>query len=141
VAAIEKGRRRPSLSLLAAGAGALVARGASAQSEIDARTLYYKESGGRTQVIDPVVDVHQDLGDAWGTLDLLLAYDSISGASPTGAYPSVDVTTSASGRKIAAGSLPLSSYHGHGRRADGLRGGALRDACGALRSRRGLRAA
>ena len=111
MAVTEKGRRRPSFPLLAAGAGALVAQGATAQSEIDARTLYYKESGGRTQVIDPVVDVHEDLGDAWGTLDLLLAYDAISGASPTGAYPSVDVTTSASGRKIAAGSLPLSSYH------------------------------
>ena len=103
--------RRPSLSLLAAGAGALAAHGAHAQSQIDARLLYYKESGGRTEVVNPLVNVHQDLGDAWGTLDLLLAYDSISGASPTGGYPSVDVTTSASGHTIAAGSLPLASYN------------------------------
>ncbi|HEX7615455.1 MAG TPA: DUF3570 domain-containing protein, partial [Thermoanaerobaculia bacterium] len=82
-----KASRRPSLSLLAAGAGALAAHGAQAQSQIDARLLYYKESGGRTQVINPLVNVHEDLGDAWGTLDLLLAYDSISGASPTGGYP------------------------------------------------------
>lgn len=102
--------RRPSLPFLAAGAGVLAARAAHAQSEVDAKLLYYKESGGRTQVINPLVNVHQDLGDAWGTVDLLLAYDTISGASPTGAYPSVDVTTSASGHTIAAGSIPLSAY-------------------------------
>jgi len=103
-------RRRPGLSFLAAGAGALAARGASAQSQVDAKLLYYKESGGRTEVINPLVNIHQDLGDAWGTVDLLLAYDTISGASPTGGYPSVDVTTSASGHTIAAGSLPLAEY-------------------------------
>lgn len=106
-----KSSRRPALPFLAAGAGALAARGAHAQSQIDAKLLYYKESGGRTQVINPLVNVHQDLGDAWGTLDLLLAYDTISGASPTGGYPSVDVTTSASGRTIAGGSLPLATYN------------------------------
>jgi hypothetical protein len=101
---------RPSLPLLAAGAGAFAARGAEAQSQVDAKLLFYQESGGRTQVVNPLVNVHQDLGDAWGTVDLLLAYDTISGASPTGGYPSVDVTTSASGHQIAAGSIPLSSY-------------------------------
>jgi hypothetical protein len=121
VAATERALRRlrrrargvshhPSLPLLAAGAGAFAARGAQAQSQIDAKLLYYKESGGRTQVINPLVNVHQDLGDAWGTLDLLLAYDTISGASPTGGYPSVDVTTSASGHTTAGGSIPLSAY-------------------------------
>lgn len=101
---------RPSLPLLAAGAGALVAQGALAQSQIDARLLFYKESGGRTQVLNPFVNVHEDLGDAWGALDLLLGYDTISGASPTGGFPSVDVTTSASGHTHAAGTIPLSSY-------------------------------
>jgi hypothetical protein len=103
-------RRRPGLPFLAAGAGALAARGANAQSQIDAKLLYYKESGGRTQVINPLVNIHQDLGDSWGAVDLLLAYDTISGSSPTGGYPSVDVTTSASGHTIAAGSLPLAAY-------------------------------
>jgi hypothetical protein len=103
--------RRPSLPLLAAGAGALAAHGAHAQSQIDARLLFYKESGGRTQVINPFVNVHQDLGDAWGTLDLLLGYDTISGASPTGGYPSIDVTTSASGHTSAGGSIPLATYN------------------------------
>ncbi len=103
--------RRPSFPLLAAGAGALAAHGAQAQSQIDARLLFYKESGGRTEVINPFVNVHNDLGDAWGTLDLLLGYDTISGASPTGGYPSVDVTTSASGRTTAGGNLPQASYN------------------------------
>ncbi len=102
--------RRPGLPFLAAGAGALAARGANAQSQVDAKLLFYKESGGRTQVINPLVNIHQDLGDAWGTVDLLLAYDTISGASPTGAYPSVDVTTSASGHTVAAGSIPVAQY-------------------------------
>jgi hypothetical protein len=106
-----KASRRPSLPFLAAGAGALAARGANAQSQIDAKLLYYTESDHRTMVVNPLVNVHQDLGDAWGTLDLLLAYDTISGASPTGGYPSVDVTTSASGHTVAAGSVPLASYN------------------------------
>ena len=105
-----KASHRLSFPFLAAGAGALAAHGAHAQSQIDARLLFYKESGGRTEVVNPVVNVHQDLGDAWGGLDLLLAYDTISGASPSGGYPSVDVTTSASGHTIAGGSLPLTSY-------------------------------
>ncbi len=104
-------RPRPGLPLLAASAGALAARGANAQSQIDAKLLYYKEDGGRTQVINPLVNIHQDLGESWGMLDVLLAYDTISGASPTGGYPSLDVTTSASGHTSAAGSVPLSSYH------------------------------
>ena len=106
-----KASRRSSIPFLAAGAGALAARGANAQSQIDAKLLYYKEDGGRTQVINPLVNIHQDLGDAWGTLDLLLAYDTISGASPTGGYPSIDVTTSASGHTSAAGSIPLATYN------------------------------
>lgn len=105
-----KASRRPALPLLAAGAGALAAHGVQAQSQIDARLLFYKESGGRTEVVNPFVNVHNDLGDAWGAVDLLLGYDTISGASPTGGYPSVDVTTSASGHTRAAGSVPLASY-------------------------------
>ena len=62
-------------------------------------------------MVNPLVNLHQDLGDSWGGLDLLLAYDTISGASPTGGYPSIDVTTSASGHTSAAGSIPLASYN------------------------------
>jgi hypothetical protein len=85
-------------------------RDAQGQSTADARFLFYKESDGRTQVLDPVILWNQDLGEAYGRLNLLLGYDSISGASPTGEYPTSDVTTSASGHLINAGSIPKASY-------------------------------
>ncbi len=108
MAATRKTRRR--LSGLAAGLGALAARGAHGQSFIDSRFLFYKESDDRTQVLDPMVLVHQDLGGARGALDLTLGYDSISGASPTGGYPTTTVTTSASGNTSSSGSFPLAAY-------------------------------
>ena len=83
-------RRLRELPWIAAGLGALASRDAFGQSSVDAKLLYYKESGGRTQVLNPLVLLHQDLGDQWGNLDLLLAYDSISGASPSGGYPTAD---------------------------------------------------
>ena len=115
-----RARRRAGCELpwLAAGLGALAAREARGQSLIDARFLFYKEGGGRTQVINPLVLLHQDLGSA-GAFDLNLGFDSITGASPSGNYPTADVTTSASGNTSAAGSVPLTSYHDQ-RKAVGL---------------------
>src|SRR5471030_190494 len=85
---VRRARRRRGLMRklpwLAAGLSAIAAREAAGQSFIDTRLLYYKESGDRTEVVNPNVLVHQDLGPTWGTLDLHLAYDAISGASPTG---------------------------------------------------------
>lgn len=98
------------LPWLAAGFGAFAARDARGQSSVDTRFLFYKESGGRTQVLNPVVLLNQDFGESSGRLGLLLGYDAISGASPTGAYPTSDVTTSASGHLINAGSIPQASY-------------------------------
>jgi hypothetical protein len=98
------------LPWLAAGLSAIAAREAAGQSFIDTRLLYYKESGDRTEVVNPNVLVHQDLGPTWGALDLHLAYDAISGASPTGGYPTLDVTTSASGKTVAGGSVPVAKY-------------------------------
>lgn len=95
---------------LAAGIGALASRPVQAQSFVDARLLYYKESDDRTQVLNPVVGIHQDLGPKLGALDLLLAFDSISGASPTGGYPTVDTTTSASGKTSTRGAFPMAAY-------------------------------
>jgi hypothetical protein len=108
--------RRPRLRLLrelpwlAAGLGSLAARDALGQSSVDTRFLFYKESGGRTQVLNPVLLFRPDLGQNYGQLGLLLGYDAISGASPTGAYPTSDVTTSASGHLINAGSIPQAKY-------------------------------
>jgi hypothetical protein len=98
------------LPWLVAGIGGVAARGASAQSYIDTCLLLYQESSGRTQVIDPILLLHQELGESRGELDVTLGYDSITGASPTGGYPTFDVTTSASGRTTASGQVPLASY-------------------------------
>ena len=98
------------LPWIAAGLGAFAARDARGQSSsVDVQFLFYKESGGRTQVLNPVVLWNQDLGSG-GQLGLSLGYDSISGASPTGAYPTADVTTSASGNVTASGNIPQASY-------------------------------
>lgn len=97
------------LPWLAAGFGSLIAHDAHGQSYVDTRFLFYKESGGRTQVMNPVVFWNQDLGHS-SQLSLTLGYDAISGASPTGGYPSVDTTTSASGTVTTSGNFPQSSY-------------------------------
>jgi hypothetical protein len=121
VAATRRARRKTSrrragigkLPWLVAGLGALVGRGARAQSYVDSRVLLYKELDGRTQVIDPVLLLHEELGDAIGQLDLILGYDVISGASPSGGYPTFDVRTSASGRATSSGQVPLAGYRDH----------------------------
>jgi hypothetical protein len=104
-----KRRARRRLPWLAAGLGTLAARQARGQSFVDSRVLFYKESGGRTQVINPVLLVQQDLAQ-YGEFGVLLGYDAISGASPTGAYPTSDVTTSASGHLVQSGTFPSVEY-------------------------------
>ncbi len=109
------GARRKRRSLgdgpwIAAGLGALAAREAHAQSTVNAQFLFYKESGGRTQVLNPLILWNQDFGKSGGELGLTLGYDSISGASPTGGYPTSDVTTSASGTVTQSGNIPQSEY-------------------------------
>ena len=103
-------RRLRKLPWFAAGLGALAAPGVHAQSNLDFRYLFYKESGGRTQVSNPTVLLHQDFGETGGQLSLLLGYDTISGASPTGGYPTADTVTSASGSSSST-SIPLAQYH------------------------------
>ena len=69
-----------------------------------------RSPAGRTQVLNPLILWNQDFGKSGGQLSLNLGYDSISGASPTGAYPTSDVTTSASGTVTASGNFPQASY-------------------------------
>lgn len=104
--------RRPfrNLSCFAAGLGALAAREAAGQSTLDARFLFYKESDGRNQVLNPVIFYKPDLGLGNGELDVQLGYDTISGASPTGGYPSADQTTSASGWTSTTKNFPQAEY-------------------------------
>jgi len=100
-------RRRP-IRWVAAGLGVAAAGTAHAQSNVEFRYLYYQESGGRTKVVNPWVFVNQDFGLRGGQLSFLLGYDAISGASPTGGYPTLDTTTSASG--ATSSSIPLAEY-------------------------------
>jgi Protein of unknown function (DUF3570) len=109
----DRRRTRPALRefpWVVAGLGALASRDVLGQSSVDTKFLFYKESDGRTQVVNPMVLLHQDLGDQWGNLDLLLTYDAISGASPSGAYPTADATTSASGKTGTTGNIPQTTY-------------------------------
>lgn len=106
-----RGRRSMrKLPLVAAGLGAIAARDARAQSSVEFRYLLYKESGDRTQVSNPWIFLNQDFGLKGGQLGLLLGYDTISGASPTGEYPTLDTTTSASGT-TSSSSIPQVQYH------------------------------
>ena len=108
---------------MVAGLGMLGGRVARAQSSVEFRYLFYSESDGRTQVSSPTFLLHQDLGEALGQIDLLLAHDSVSGASPTGAYPTLSVTTStsASGNTStnAAGKIPMAQFRDE-RKAEGI---------------------
>jgi len=110
VAATRRGRKKKARKLgwLAAGVGAFAAGSVHAQSNLEFRYLFYQESGGRTKVLNPWVHLNQDFGLKGGQLSLLLGYDSISGASPTGGYPTLDATTSASG--ATSSSIPLANY-------------------------------
>jgi hypothetical protein len=101
-------------SWIVTGASLLGGRVLQAQSFAELRTLFYSESGGRTQVQNSNLLLHQDLGEALGQVDLLLSHDTVSGASPSGAYPtlSVTTTTSASGTSStnASGQIPTVPY-------------------------------
>ena len=107
-------RRVRTSSWIVAGAGLLSGRMLQAQSSVELRYLFYGESDGRTQVQNPNLLLHQDLGAALGQFDLLLSHDTVSGASPTGAYPTLAVTTttSASGQRStnASGQIPMVPY-------------------------------
>ena len=107
--ALRKRRSIPKLPLLAAGVSALAAGSVGAQSSLEFRYLTYKESNQRTEVSNPWVFLNQDFGLKGGRLTLLFGYDTISGASPTGAYPTLDATTSASG--ASSSSIPVVAYN------------------------------
>jgi hypothetical protein len=122
VAATERARilrRRGRLVLhgmrwMVAGMGVVSGRVALAQSSVEMRYLFYGESDGRTKVSNPTLLLHHEMSEALGQIDLLLSHDSISGASPTGGYPTLSVTTStsASGQTNtnAAGKIPMVQY-------------------------------
>jgi hypothetical protein len=108
---------------MVAGVGLLSGRAAFGQSFAELRYLFYSEGEGRTQVQNPTFLLHHELSEALGQIDLLLSHDSVSGASPTGAYPtlSVTTTTSASGitRVNPEGKIPMVPFSDR-RRSEGF---------------------
>jgi len=78
--------------------------------KIDAGLLYYKESLGRIQSYDAIVDLKKDFGDEQ-ILSARVAYDSLSGGSPNGAVPThaaqTFATPSGTSMQAAAGSGPV----------------------------------
>lgn len=106
-----------------AGLGALGARSAQAQSSVDLSYLYYQESDARIQVLNPMLLLHQDFGKSLGQLDLLLSHDAVSGASPTGGYPTLSTTTTTSASGVsstnASGQIPMVQFNDQ-RKAESL---------------------
>jgi hypothetical protein len=102
--------------LLGGGVPAAHALGTETPWELDAAVLYYSESDGRVQAIEPVIRGRKELGDD-EYLNLKLVVDSLTGASPTGAVPSStpQTFTRASGAgsyTVAAGEVPLdNTFH------------------------------
>jgi hypothetical protein len=90
------------------------AQAQSAPSDrIDVTSLLYGEQG-RTEVVEPVVRFTHLLPDGQ-SVSAQLAFDVITGASPSGALPSgtVQTRTSASGHVITskAGQIPVAPFH------------------------------
>jgi len=67
-------------------------RRADAEGRFDFKTLYYQESDDRMQIISPTVLYEQDLSPSL-TIKLDGIYNSISGATPSGAPPLKTTTT------------------------------------------------
>ncbi len=59
---------------------------------IDSAILFYTEDNNRIEVVEPVISATKDLGDD-ESLSMKLVYDSLTGASATGAVPSTMVQT------------------------------------------------
>ena len=118
IEAKEQNRRRLSLALATLSLlGVAASKPAAADNApgdwmFDSGLLFYKEAGGRVQVIEPAVNATLNLGDG-RTLSAGFVVDSLSGATPNGAAPAATPQTFAqpSGRgktyTTAPGATPL----------------------------------
>jgi len=106
VAATEGGPGKRRIGAVAAGISALAGSTVAADTSLDFKFLRYGEADGRTQVNNPELYLLQDFGEK-GQIGLLLGYDSISGASPTGEAPTMDAASGAS----SSGSIPMVEYN------------------------------
>ncbi len=103
---------------LAAATCGLLGQGAVADTskapgtwEFDTAVLYYGESDGRVQAVEPVISATRHF-DNERALNLKLVADTLTGASPTGATPSDEIQTftkpSGNGQyEVSAGEAPL----------------------------------
>jgi len=80
----------------------------SGSTVVDSALAYYKESDGRIQAIEPVVNLRHDFGDG-KLLSLNLTYDSLSGATPNGALTSDQPQTFSTPSGNSAGNTPEAS--------------------------------
>jgi hypothetical protein len=118
VPAEEKPRLRR--SLMAASCALLSATGVahadSGDWQVDSALLYYKESDGRVQAIEPVVSLRRDFGEEH-VLGLKFTFDSLTGGSPNGAIPSTRLQTFAapSGRSLSSSAVPVTYTTASGR--------------------------
>lgn len=79
--------------------------------DVSTAVLYYQENDGRVSAIEPVISGTREFDDG-DIVNLKLVFDSLTGATPTGAHASsIEQTfTNPSGKKpytVAAGDLPL----------------------------------
>lgn len=112
------------LALAAATCGLLgqqhaLAAGDPGTWDIDAALLYYGEFDDRVQAFEPVISATRYFDDD-KTLNLKLAIDSLTGASPSGATPSDQIQTytrpSGNGQyEVAANTAPLDDTFKDGR--------------------------
>lgn len=68
------------------------AEGTPGTWDVNAAVLFYQESGGRVQAIEPVISATRNF-DAETRLNLKAVVDTLTGASPYGATPSDEVQT------------------------------------------------
>lgn len=87
-------KKRKIAGLLSAATCSLLAGQAQASEDwdVDSAILYYAESDGRVQAIEPVISARRDLGDD-EILSWKLVVDSLTGSSASGAVPSTAVQT------------------------------------------------
>lgn len=111
---VNKRRSNVCRALAAAAAGLLQstqANAADTTTTFESGVLYYKESGGRVQAIEPSVTASYDFGNQH-RLSLGVIYDSLTGASPNGAVPSTQSQNFVTPIKIGSTKTSVTSASG-----------------------------
>lgn len=85
-------RRATAGTIIALGLVLLPPRRGKAEEFLDSKVLYYQESGNRMKVLAPAFLFQRETEDGW-TIKIDGIYNSISGATPTGAPPRRKTTT------------------------------------------------